>query len=114
MGKKKEGDCKEGELLIEIRHDDGLIEIKGHAGYAPHGQDIVCAAISALTQVFIESVDKLTDDKLKCVITAGNAFIRYENLSADAQLLMDSFFIGLTMIAEEYPKNVQIAQALKA
>lgn len=100
--------------MIEIKKTDGEIAIKGHAGYAPHGQDIVCAAISALTQVFIASVDKLTDDKIKCVITAGNCLIRYKNLSADAQLLMDSFFIGLTMIAEEYPKNVQIAQALKA
>ena len=33
--------------MIEIRRADGEIRIEGHAGYAPPGQDIVSAAISA-------------------------------------------------------------------
>ena len=98
--------------MIEISHGRGCITVTGHAGYAEHGKDIVCSAISALTQVFIASVEQLTTDKLKCVIAAGNAVIRYEDLSEHGQLLIKSFFVGLKMIADEYPQYVRIVPAV--
>lgn len=94
--------------MITINHSDGCIKIEGHAGYAAHGQDIVCAAISTITQVFIASVEDLTTDNLKSDIRAGNAVIEYGNLSERAQVLMDSFFVGIQMIADEYPDYVRL------
>lgn len=44
--------------MILISHEKGCITINGHAGYAPNGQDIVCAAVSALVQTFIASVEE--------------------------------------------------------
>ena len=32
-------------------------ECSGHAGYAEHGQDIVCAAISAMTMLIINTIE---------------------------------------------------------
>lgn len=94
--------------MITITQTDGEISIKGHANYAERGKDIVCAAISALTQTFIVSVEQWTDDKLNSVISAGNVVIRYTDLSEQGQLLRRSFFVGLQMIADEYPQNVKI------
>lgn len=94
--------------MINITHSDGCIKIEGHAGYAAHGQDIVCAAISTLTQVFLASVEELTEDNLISDIRAGNALIEYGNLTERAQVLLDSFFVGVQMIAESYPENVQL------
>ena len=54
--------------MIEITIGYGYVSIQGHAGYAEHGKDIVCAAVSTLTQVFIDSVDKLTSDFLLSLI----------------------------------------------
>ena len=96
--------------MITINHSDGCIKIEGHAGYAAHGQDIVCAAISTITQVFLASVEDLTTDNLKSDIRAGNAVIEYGDLSANAQLLMDSFFVGVQMIADEYPHHVKLSK----
>jgi uncharacterized protein YsxB (DUF464 family) len=39
--------------MIEIKHTKGCITVSGHAGYAPIGQDIVCAAFSAVLQTFL-------------------------------------------------------------
>ena len=78
--------------LIVVSHSDGEIKIEGHSGYAEPGKDIVCSTISALTQTFLASVEELTNDNLQSDISAGNAVIRYGNLSANAQLLLDSFF----------------------
>ena len=94
--------------MISIKHTAGEIVIQGHAGYAPRGEDIVCAAISTLTQVLITSVEELTEDLIKYDIKAGRASISYGNLSEQAQLLVDSFFIGCRMVAEAHPENVRI------
>lgn len=96
--------------MITITHSHGKISIKGHAGYAAHGQDIVCAAISTLTQVFLASVEELTEDNLISDIRAGNALIEYGNLTERAQVLLDSFFVGVQMIADEYPHHVKLTK----
>lgn len=36
--------------MIEIYLTNGSIEIDGHADYAEYGNDIVCAAVSAILQ----------------------------------------------------------------
>lgn len=94
--------------MITITKQPNEISIQGHAEYAPVGQDIVCAAISSLTQAFIVSLEQLTDAEIKCDISAGNAVIRYMELPTDAQLLVDSFFIGCGLVADEYPQYVRI------
>lgn len=94
--------------MITIRSDEGGFSITGHAGYAPPGQDIVCAAISALLQTFVASVEELTEDNIKSVISAGNAVIRYTDLSEQGRLLIKSFFVGVQMIAESYSQYVRL------
>lgn len=94
--------------MIEIKAGKGTITITGHAGYAPQGEDIVCAAVSALTQTFIASVEECTDDKIEYEIEPGNTVIKLWTLSEKSKTLMESFFIGTKMIAESYPANVRI------
>ena len=102
--------------MIEIIHKEGCITIDGHAGYAPAGQDIVCAAVSALVATFLASVEELTIDKIEATVNKQGQIqtIQYRNLSAQGQVLLDSFFVGIRMIADSYPANVRIAQACKA
>lgn len=94
--------------MIKIDHSKAKITITGHAGYAPPGQDIVCAAISTLTQVFVASMEQLTTDNIKTVIEPGNAVIEHGNLTEEGKLLLDSFFVGIRMIADSYPNYVQL------
>lgn len=94
--------------MITITHEHNKITVSGHAGYAPHGQDIVCASISTLTQVFVASVEEMTADELKSEIRAGNAVISYKELSEKSRTLLSSFFIGCRMIANAYPDYVRI------
>ena len=89
--------------------------IAGHANYAPAGQDIVCASISILVQNLIQSIESMTMDVIQYDMKPGMVHIKHGNLSEHAQVLVDSFFIGCKMIADEYPQNVQLnAQAWKA
>lgn len=99
-------------MITITRYEDGFT-VDGHAGYAEYGKDIVCAAVSALLQAFCESVRELTTDELKCVISAGRAVIRYEALTEDAQLLLNSFFIGIKMIEGSYPEYVVLKKGFE-
>lgn len=98
--------------MIVITKYDNRITVKGHANYAPPGQDIVCASVSTLVQVLIKCIEDMTDDKIEYSIQPGMVDIKFGNLSENAQLLVSSFFIGAQMIADQYPNNVRLDQAL--
>ena len=97
--------------MIEVKRSGNSIAIHGHAGYAPHGQDVVCAGVSTLVQNLVVSILEITTDEIQYDMQPGSVVIKYGDLSANAQLLVDSFFIGIRLIASEYPNYVQIVQA---
>lgn len=94
-------------MINIIRRKDGFM-ICGHAQYAEPGRDIVCAAVSALTQTLVESIEQLTEDKIEYKLEHGMTVVKYWTLSDQAKVLIASFFIGCEMIADQYPKNVKI------
>lgn len=93
-------------IAVSVRKDG--IEISGHAGYAETGKDIVCAGVTALTQTLIRALEGLTKDEIEYEVSPGRADIHYGNLSEEGKLLVDSFFIGVCSIADEFPENVTI------
>lgn len=94
--------------MIEVRIRPERIEISGHAGYAEYGKDIVCAGVTALTQTLIQSIENLTDDKIEYRISPGKVEVEYRNLSEKSKTLVDSFFVGIRLIADEFPNYVAI------
>lgn len=86
--------------------------IEGHAQYAPRGQDIVCAAVSALSISTINSIHSLT--------ATPHHFRNEDNLleleileaSAESDLLTESLFLSLKSIEEEYLEHVTISEMI--
>lgn len=100
-------------MIVVTRSSSG-ITIEGHAGYAPSGQDIVCAGISTLVQNLIQSIEDLCTDEISYHLKPGWVDIKHGDLSAKAQVLVDSFFIGCYMIAERYPDHVKVNKNMGA
>ncbi len=92
-----------------IRLKDG-IEIRGHANYGRHGEDIVCSAVSVLVQTLIASVEELTEDRIEKDMQPGKVDIKFWCLSDQSKVLIDAFFIGVKGIAESYPDNVELTE----
>jgi uncharacterized protein len=104
-------------IIVQIsRTKDGKIhdfEIKGHAGYANHGEDIVCAGVSAVTVGTVNSIEALTgivmDSRMKNGFLSGTLpSIEDEAISAQVQLLLESMLVMLNGIADSYGKYIQI------
>lgn len=93
--------------------DEHRLEVKGHAGAAQAGQDIVCAAESALTFTLINAA---TDDPAYMAhvyICQKDAEIRvqcypdpeHEPLCRE---MFRTVLHGYLALQEEYPENVQV------
>ena len=91
------------------------VEVKGHAGYAEHGQDIVCAAVSAITIGTVNSVKKLLAINLQATTDEATGLLQWivpqlpeEMIDQQLQLLMWSMTETLLMIEQEYDKFIKI------
>ena len=92
-------------IVVDVRKD--WITVSGHAGYAEAGNDIVCAGATALVQGLIRSIEGLTNDQIQYDITPGRADIYFKNLSEAGKLLVDSFFLGICLIVDEFPEHIK-------
>lgn len=78
--------------------------ISGHAGYAEEGEDIICAAVSALVINTINSIEEFTEDAFTCDCKDGQ-IQNWEftgTISDATTLLMDSLMLGLCNIEKAY------------
>lgn len=95
--------------MIEVRVRSDRTTVTGHSGYDQPGRDVVCAGVTALCQTLVRVIESLTEDAIEYEISPGRADIQYGNLSERSKTLVDSFFIGICMIADEFPDYVRIA-----
>ena len=79
--------------------------LEGHAEYADPGEDIVCAAVSALVINCINSIEALTDASCRQESDEENGRIRFQlsdEPSGGTQLLLQSLLLGLQSLEEQY------------
>lgn len=95
--------------MIQIECEWDAVKVDGHAGYAPIGQDIVCAAVSTLTETLIGALEELTENRISVEEGPGFSHIRFkDDPDHDAVILLDAFQIGAEAIAGLYPEYVQV------
>ena len=86
--------------------------ITGHAGYAAHGSDIVCAAVSALAIATANSLERLAQCQLQQEVAeqeGGYLLMALQSEPTSAsQLLLTHLADGLTAIAAQYPDHLQV------
>lgn len=88
------------------------ISLKGHAGYAAKGSDVVCAAVSALSQTLVMAAEILTKDDVEYAINSGNLEFGWEEASETLKTLIDGFRIGIMAIAADYPECITLVDGV--
>ncbi len=82
--------------------------VKGHAGYATRGKDIICAAVSALVTNTVNCLEKFTDDTESVEEDESTGYILVKLIEQPgdySRLLIDSLALGLENIKKEYGKK---------
>ena len=99
---------REGERLIGVR-------ITGHSGYADHGSDIVCAAVSVLGCTCVNSLEAIcgvtpqlnANDEGILDFTLPHSLD--DRQTHDAQVLMATLRQGISDIVQQYPRHVTLS-----
>ena len=94
--------------MIKVTVREDRLTVSGHADYVTEGEDIICAAVTALTGTLVKSIENLTEDEIEYDARPGLVDIRYKDLSEKAKTLVDSFFIGICMTDEIQPGYIRI------
>ena len=107
-----------GTTVTFVKRSDGALlgySAGGHSGYAESGADIVCAAISALTQSTLNGLKNVLKAPVMFDQDDGGAFMEAmltpeatEAQVQQAQLLLVTLQEGLQAIRREYPRNLRI------
>lgn len=101
-------------LHYQNKNDISGFKVNGHANFKKHGDDIVCAAISVLAQTIVLTLEKyfpdflvykLQDGFLECNLSLSEL----DNMEyKTAQVIFDTFIIGIQSIKKEYNKYIKI------
>lgn len=93
--------------MIQITYNEMgdmmFLRAEGHAEFAPKGQDIVCAAVSALMQTLAYSLDSGT---VTCA-DDSNLMVVQAKQGADSLAKFELVTDGLILLADAYPEHVR-------
>jgi len=104
-------------IRVELHKDDRDVirtfRVEGHSGYADHGQDIICAGVSAITQTAL--IGLLHHLEQKPVYRRGNGMLVC-SLGADlnesdalkARIILSTMELGLKDIQSQFQDFMQI------
>ena len=89
--------------------------VKGHAGYAEEGSDIVCAGISVLTTTCVNALESVAG--IEPEVRGGEDGFLEARLPAclsntqmhDAHVLMGALHQGLSDLADGYPMYIKLS-----
>lgn len=84
---------------------DGFTSI-GHAEYDEYGKDIVCSAISAITQTIVLGLDANCD--VVYDIYEGNISLHIAKPTVLSTILLRTMMMGLKEIEKQYPNHIKV------
>ena len=103
-----------GTTVTFLKRSDGALigyTACGHSGYAEAGADIVCAAISVLTQSAVIGMMEVLHLPVKLERDDGAGFLKailpVEN-APEAQVLLETMRLSLKSIRAEYPSFLKL------
>jgi len=82
-----------------VRRDGAIrMEVRGHSGQAPKGQDLVCAGVSALVDTLALGLRRYDPYGS---IELGDGLFRYQGTpGAEARAVIETFAMGLRDLAQ--------------
>ncbi|CAB1129670.1 protein of unknown function [Candidatus Hydrogenisulfobacillus filiaventi] len=91
----------EGRVVRELR-------VSGHAGAAPKGEDLVCAAVSALVETLHIGLKAIDVPGWEAQVAEGDARFRFDpTFPADGRAAVAVIVAGLKDLADTQPRYVR-------
>lgn len=88
-------------------------KVSGHAGYGEEGTDIICSAVSALTQAPVIGLEKHLQLKPSCSVNREDGVLEVALGCAPDELtqaVLMTMYYGLGSIARQCPEYLEIRE----
>lgn len=92
--------------MIRVVYTKNRLTLRGHAGYAPRGQDIVCAAVSALIYALVAALEEKGAVQEVQIRPGQVSVASTEGCEAEFRMIR----CGLAQLAARYPQCVHIEE----
>ena len=93
------------------------LEMKGHSGYAPQGEDIVCAALTSAVRLIECAVNDVLGLEASVKVREKDAFLSLklpnglgQTNESTCQTLLAALMVHLVQLAEEYPEHISVLE----
>ncbi len=86
------------------------VVVSGHAGYAKHGEDIVCSAVSVLAQTILIGLVEVLKQEVEYEISEGYLEFNLENKNNNDSInaLLDTFELGIENLLQDYGRYLKL------
>ena len=92
-------------------------EVKGHSGFAPEGEDILCAAITSAVRLCECAVNDVLGLEASVKVRQSDASITLklpgslgQTAESTCQTLLTAFMLYCAELHEEYPDNISVLE----
>ncbi|MBV8198933.1 MAG: ribosomal-processing cysteine protease Prp [Candidatus Eremiobacteraeota bacterium] len=95
----------------DARDRIAALAARGHADFAEQGQDIVCAAVSAILQAARVGLEEHAGIALRARQRAGSMTLRWPEAARDAEsvrAIVATAALAIEAIARRFPDHVQL------
>ncbi|MHB0884989.1 MAG: ribosomal-processing cysteine protease Prp [Bacillota bacterium] len=105
-------------ITVRVTRSEGQImafQIEGHSGYAESGSDVICSAVSALSQGAVAGLERVVG--LTPVYTIHDGWLNLSRMSKrrltvdqrrQAQTVLETMVVALKQVAQDHPRNVVV------
>lgn len=88
------------------------LEVSGHANAGKYGEDLICAAVTAIVSGALNGLDQLQKNNVELEVLENKITITVLKSSQELQLLFQFLLIQLQTINVQYPKKFKIEEVL--
>lgn len=100
-------------IKVNVKERLGQIEsvsIKGHAGYADAGQDLVCAGVSSIGVGLLNALSEMCEDSFECSMNSGDIQIKITKTNEINQIILNTGIIQLLTMEQSYKQYIKITK----
>lgn len=95
-------------------HDKNIVSviIKGHSGYSDYGSDIICSAVTAVSECIANGITEIL--KVNCNIEIKEGYLLIDIISCNlddikkCQILLETLIMELNNIEFRYKKYIKV------
>jgi len=96
-------------VIVEYKNNSiKYLQVSGHAEFAEHGKDIVCAGVSSLLMSNVMYAQKHQFGVFEVAQEHGYVMINVEEPDARLNHLLEAVVEGITLMQEQYPEYIEI------